>query len=395
MPLPDLPRGIIGKVEVIGATSCQTFADCPLSAALRIGRSETLMRPLAAIYGEAAHGAIEAWAHGEVSRDARPTALLEKRLALHEEEFRRNGQRDMHHFPIPASNRVVTTLRQNAICLISLACERIPYGALPPRSRSGGHGSQASRQVDFLPNGPDAPTAWTGVEVPFREPTLRISGKIDLLEFNDGRARIIDHKTGFSVMAEDDDPTLRKYALQLSIYGLVIMRRYRIHKERIELAIWAADGARPVPFDPDGAQQLVDQIPGSLDDPQAKPGHQCQRCGKRQACSTYLSDGERLSRPIADGEVPWTYDVWGRLSKNPERFPDGSWQVALKDASGRDRLATHLSARHGFDGLRIGDGIAIFGCRAAGRVAPGSSPPAVLRGSSGERLDASTSFAIQ
>lgn len=351
------------------------------------------MRPLAAVYGEAAHGAIESWVHGEVSGDARPAVLLEERLALQEEEFRRHGQRDVHHFPVPISNRLVIALRLNAIRLISRARERVRHGMLPPRGRSG-HGGQASRQADLLQHGPDTPTAWTGVEVPFREPALRISGKIDLLEFCDGGVRIVDHKTGFSVMAEDDDPTLRKYALQLSVYGLVIMRRYRIPRERVELAIWAADGVRTVPFDPEGAQQVVDQIPGSLDDPQAKPGHQCQRCGKRHACSNYLSDHGRLSRPIVDGEVPWTYDVWGRLLRDPERFPDGSWQVALRDAAGRERLVTHLAARHGFDGLRVGDRVAIFGSRAAGRVAAGALPPAVLRGSSGDRLDASTAFAI-
>jgi len=392
MSLPEIPSGSLKVVEYVGSTSCQMFAQCTLSVAMRLERHESLMRSLSAVIGEAAHSCIDQWIAGEGDQSERAGQAIDRTLESMRMTYQEEGRADRFHFPLPVGNRRIQKTRAEAIRLLAAVRQRKLFASQVRRPAANFKVKGGSS--DQLPAALPGTGSWVGSEVWVKDPALRICGQIDLLTLGPSQAEIVDHKTGFSVSAEDDNPTLIKYSHQLSLYGLVVRNRYRLANESIKLAIWTADGIREVRFDIATAEKSVGEIRGSLDDAQPRLGSHCQRCGKRHACAAYRSDTTRLGRAIPSDGNGWSFDVWGRLIKDPVIFDDGTWQMTLLDASGRERLVTHLAARHELQDIRAGDSLALFGLKPAGYVAPEMIPPAVLRGASGDRLDESTIYRV-
>jgi RecB family exonuclease len=202
-----------------------------------------------------------------------------------------------------------------------------------------------------------------GPEVPLRSPTMRLSGKADLVtEGRDGVTDIVDFKTGPVV---DSEGELKKdYRRQLIAYAEILrelepekrVRAWLDNGERAEVDLstearawfsaWLQDLHHSIP------------APGHHDAMSlASPGSDCAFCDHRMACTAYLAMAVTWWNDPPDYRTP--LDSWGTVIQ--DRTDEPGREIELRDAA--DRLVRILAVgeRHNLPPDLTGAQIWFFG----------------------------------
>jgi RecB family exonuclease len=207
-------------------------------------------------------------------------------------------------------------------------------------------------------------------EVPIRVSTLRIGGRIDMLEWiGASQLMLRDYKTG-NVL--DSDGAVRPtVALQLRLYALAVSEL--LPGVEVRLAV-SAGSERQVSFTEQDAtetrqwlNEVIESLPAGASvapDSLASPGSACRTCPIRHACGPYLREAPQL---WASGTAAFMLplDVWGTVLS--VELDDYGVSIVLRDVAGRLVRVTRLADRRRFENLT--GSLWLFGLEAAVPVA--------------------------
>lgn len=236
-------------------------------------------------------------------------------------------------------------------------------------NRSGGPfgGSNHSFEFSRLP----AEGEWA--EVGVVSSSMRLRGRIDIVEKSGGTTTIRDLKSG---RVQDRDGQMYPHIeRQLLIYGLLV----RQADPGNDIRLVVDDGAEhPIAFDRITAVEMetwlrtiTQRLPaGAAADPRelATPGDWCARCSSRHVCPVYLEVAPRLWRTEASFPLP--LDIWGTVLERVAR--EEMADVVLRDAA--DRTVKIFGMRSGLiRGLVVGEELWCFGLRAQLRTSEGAT----------------------
>lgn len=237
-----------------------------------------------------------------------------------------------------------------------------------------------------------------GSERALRAPSLRLSGRPDLIERDlDGALHVVDFKSGR--VANENGRPFEGYALQVRLYGLMIERidpsatvkLWLQGTERVEVP-WG-DAARTE------TETLLDatlrELPPGQNvpaEPLAREGSHCERCRMRHRCPRYRRVAPSWWKITSTTGPVAPFDVWGRVL---EASSEGglSYELLLLDAAGRKVRVTGLEAGPDVGDLRD-DFVWLFGLEPSEKLphhgafthprnfhgeSPGRSWPSALR----------------
>ena len=290
-------------------------------------RAPRLISHPAAEIGTVFHRLLEMSACGQVHREGDLESDLQRTLAalIGDAEARLASQTGKGE-PISLRSTVPPLIWRRKVRRLIDTATRV----YSPGGRSGHPGTRA--KVTAFEELPEE-GVWS--EVSIRAPSLRMAGRMDLVQRSPGHTIIKDLKTGR--VLDDEGSVLPKIQTQLRVYGLMVLEL----KGSQALDLLVDDGVEHiVPFDAAVAAQTRDQIGefttalptgkefASAD--LAKVGDWCGACAFRHVCPTY-----REVAPTLWAKSPFSLapDIWGCVEK-VER-PASATTIALRDDAGR------------------------------------------------------------
>lgn len=319
--------------------------DCRLRAVLLATEADAGRLPShpSAERGTVFHRLLDRAARGLIPPDRTPWEAVERELdsLLLEAKTRLVASPATAHFsslevtlmPIEWYNTVQKVL-EVAECLLLRAPSVSPVS--PRRGPSEGRMG--------LPKGSGQ---WS--EVTVKAPSLRLTGRIDLLaRREDGSLVVRDYKTG---AVSDQRGVLRtRFERQLRLYALAIQEEEPGAK--IELELFDGD-CHLVDASSDSLGRareelttLLDTLPTGAElecNSLASPGSSCRYCPFRHVCSSYLSVAPKLWASDSSGAT-LPLDIWGSVT-NVRRHGD-LYEIDLLDAAGRRVRVSRLDLRH-------------------------------------------------
>jgi hypothetical protein len=185
-------------------------------------------------------------------------------------------------------------------------------------------------------------------EVPIYVPTLRLKGRIDLVERNANEIRIMDLKSGSTFDADGEiKPNI---ALQLLIYGVMAQT---LDPGALIFLVINNGTEHPVPFDLETLEQTKEWlcsmvsslVPGTIAyaEDYATVGPDCRWCGIRHRCERYLRDAPNLWTREMEWRLPM--DTWGTLEALLPKS-NGLNDLTLLDAGGRHVKVFNVRETH-------------------------------------------------
>lgn len=199
-------------------------------------------------------------------------------------------------------------------------------------------------------------------EVAIQVPSLRLRGRIDLLEREGEDTRIIDLKSGRITGADQD--VKPEITTQLLLYG--IMTQTLDPNARVALVV--NDGEEhEIPFDSVVCSEthawlrgILDSLPAGKNvpaDEHSKVGPNCRWCSTRHVCERYLREAPYLWTQETEWELP--LDTWGSVEKFMMKSDD-LVDVTLLDDAGRHVKIFGLRQVH-LGKIKAGERIWMFG----------------------------------
>ena len=198
-------------------------------------------------------------------------------------------------------------------------------------------------------------------EVPIYVPTLRLKGRIDILERTANEIKIVDFKSGRIIDANGEiKPNI---VLQLLIYG--IMAQSLDPSACVSLVI--NDGTEhQVPFDHEISEHKKDWlrsimgslVPGTIAwaEEHEMVGPDCRWCRIRHCCTKYIRETPELWTRDIEWQLPM--DTWGTLEAlTPKR--NELVDLTLSDASGRRVKVFNVKETH-LEKLIVGTRLWLF-----------------------------------
>ncbi len=204
--------------------------------------------------------------------------------------------------------------------------------------------------------------SWSEVFIEAR--SLRLHGRVDLIQRTGGDVVIRDLKTGRVVTTDGD--ILPHIERQLRLYGAMardvwptaaislvvdhgVEREVGFSREQeADVRAWLRGVLERLPPDSDFAAELL-----------ATPGDACEGCAHRHVCSAYLRWAPASWRVDARSRMP--LDVWGEII-GIVAHPDGLVDLTINDAGGRTIKVFGLVALRD-EAVRPGDAIWLFSLR--------------------------------
>jgi RecB family exonuclease len=212
------------------------------------------------------------------------------------------------------------------------------------------------------------PSEGEWAEVGIASPSMRVSGRIDIVEKSEGTTTIRDLKSG---RVQDRDGQIYPHIeRQLLIYGILAQEAASTTQVRLVVN----DGEEhPIAFDSATAAEMkawvrtvTERLPaGPVGEPRplATVGDWCARCSSRHVCPTYRETAPQLWSTETSFRLP--LDIWGTVSDRIDRGP--VVDIVLHDAAAR--RVKLFGVRSGLvEGLGVGDEMWCFGLRAKLRV---------------------------
>lgn len=307
----------------------------------------------AAALGSVLHRVLELAVRGGIPRTGTPAedALLTLERLIDEEEERLKTTWPQSP---PSLRELLAPLkwRQKRRVVLDLV-EKYLSGAIP-QSLSNRRGP--ARDAGQLPPN----TTWA--EVQLDTPTLRLRGRVDLIQRRSDDIAIRDLKTG-RVLTRDGE-IIPKLERQMRLYGL--MAHVVWPSARLSLII-DHGSERTVEFTDEHEAGLLESLKDVLDRlpadslvqaaTLATPGQACEGCAHRHVCPTY----RRIAPDFWTGEKParMPLDTWG-VTTEVLRRADNLLDVSIKDAAHRAVKVFGLSAFR-LAGLKPGDKVWLFG----------------------------------
>lgn len=210
----------------------------------------------------------------------------------------------------------------------------------------------------------------SAAEVLIEAPTLRLRGRVDLVERpSHSRFVVRDYKTGRVHAA--DGAVREGVQLQLRLYALMV----RELDPRAEVDLLVDTGVEyRVPVNESSLRDLrawwlavLSSLPqGEVSAVTlASPGPGCWHCPVRHVCPAYRTEAPNLWRTRRTDD-PMPLDIWGQPSAIERR--DEGYDVRLVDAAGRHAKIFRLSPRHAVlgEGSSSGRALWFFGLEASG-----------------------------
>lgn len=318
--------------EFFGPSQLAYGHGCPLKVVLKTERGIPALRkhPVAEI-GSVFHELLERAVRGHIPLSSRPRddvrRMLDSLLAGAEARLSSDlataSYANLEGIVTPlAWRRKVGTIVDAACKLSSIATSQKTYTAL---------GSSPTLTFERL----GKRGRWA--EIKISEPSLRLQGRIDVVEKEELRITIRDLKTGRVV--DRSGQVLRHVELQLRLYGIMV--RQRTPEASIELVV--DDGVeRKIPFDKEieraTATWLLDFMRGLPPNATleardiARPGEECSTCSHRHICPSYREMAPKTWIAPYAHRLP--LDIHGRVEQMHIR-PDGFADIVLQDAAHR------------------------------------------------------------
>lgn len=175
------------------------------------------------------------------------------------------------------------------------------------------------------------------MEIPIKVPSLRLKGRIDVLERDGSEVKIIDLKSGRTGDGTGDlDP---KIVWQLRLYGVLVQTLDPM--ARVTLIV--DDGTEHVvPFDATIMEESMAWLrlamgslsPGAMiaAEDAATVGPECRWCKFRHRCKQYLHKAPSLWAREMDWPLPM--DIWGTITGSTPKAGN-LLNVSILDAAGR------------------------------------------------------------
>jgi hypothetical protein len=206
------------------------------------------------------------------------------------------------------------------------------------------------------------PGRWA--EVYISAPSLRLIGRMDLVENDPEGVTIRDLKSG---QTHDESGQIKQsIVLQLHLYGVMVLGI----ESDVPLKLVVDDGEEHViPFDSEDADRIREWLRSILD---ALPTHSivfsnvlgtvgpaCSSCGFRYRCETYLATAPLLWKAGAAWPLP--LDIWGTVERLVVQA-DGLVHLTISDAASRLVKVFGIRETH-IPGLHISDFVWLFGLK--------------------------------
>lgn len=363
MALPRLPQ-LVTVPECFPPSALAHLNECRLRAlASQFDGGLSLPRGPAAERGVLFHRLLEDAARGRIPRsgslhdDAR--RALDAHVASARVRLARNPA-TASYADLPATTSALAW-RNSCGRMVDAAarlCEHPPPPETPAASLVGRTRTLDLRRLGRLS------------EVPIRVPSLRISGRIDVLERSGpSQVAVTDYKTGNAIDANGS--VFPQIALQLRLYGLALQEL--LPDVQIKLIV-SAGSEHEVPFTPADAAATREWLEATLSplargdavatEGLASPGPACRTCSIRHACSRYLQAAPLL---WTEGAVAFSLplDIWGTVT-DLQSDPNGGLIVRLHDAANRLVRVVRLRSRPDLEDVPTGSPVWFFGLETAG-----------------------------
>jgi hypothetical protein len=217
------------------------------------------------------------------------------------------------------------------------------------------------------------PDSGEWAEVMIKMPSLRLKGRIDIVQKSGGITTLRDLKSG---RVEDrDGQVLSHIERQLRTYGAMASE---VHPDATIRLVVDAGTEYEIPFDGDIANEtkgwivdVVGQLPkGEQAEPMslARVGEWCGRCPHRHVCPAYRAQTPALWNTGTTFRLP--FDIWGNVEGMMDQ--GALIDLTLRDAAGR--LVKVCGIRSSLvQGLSAGERLWLFGLRAQVRGNAGGS----------------------
>ncbi len=364
-PLPP-PIHSVRIPESFSPSQIAAAGECLMRAALGSSReSPVLHSSPGAELGKVFHRLMELAAQGRIDRDGSAREVVGAAL----DRLLRDATIRLMKDPTSAAyadlSRTVSRLewRRKRSSVIEIAARLL---ALASRPHVVGERNRAPLSYEHLPE--------TGqwAEVRIIAPTLRLAGRMDIVEKKPGLATIRDLKSGR--VQDREGQILTHIELQLRIYGVMALE----HNPADRLRLVVDSGTehelafdRSVQTDTRAwILQRIRDLPRESwihDRELAKTGVWCATCPYRHTCSTYLESAPATWMQGATERGP--LDTWGRVTDIKQRSR-ALVDLTVNDAAGRRVRIFGVEAGRVAD-TRLGDQIWLFGLRARSIRDPG------------------------
>jgi hypothetical protein len=354
---PYLPA-VVDTVEIprlLSPTSLSKALECCLSAALTatVRPGERLPPDPKAILGTVFHQLVECAVNGQL--DTGPDSSAAIRTTLNRllcEKERYLASTDLAHY-VPLSE---------TITFLEFLDRRARAIANAKRHLASRRPSASAMDV-AMP---------VGAERPIVSEPLRLTGRIDLLELENGEVIIRDLKTGN--VRDANGAITQHISFQMRLYGL--LARAIFPDKRIRLVV-EHDQSEEIAFDADEIEradeerrQLLERLPPGPAEAAnlANVGIHCRWCDVRHLCSRYRSEAPRLwSIPRNDYALP--LDLWGAIADRPQSSASGEFSLRIRDDAGRQVAIVALDQRHGpWAEMGLGQRLWFFGLQPRGEL---------------------------
>lgn len=323
------------RLKLVVASTRRTVAD------------ERLASGPGAMVGTLLHRVLERAGHGD---GLSPDDVFQQEYERAVEELRQDPRRA--HFADLASTRSLAEWNRTKQWVLARATQQ----AILLRSRTTSTGGLGGSR-------------FTGPEVGFQSPTLRLRGKADSVrQLGPREFAVRDFKTG--VVLDERGEIKPEIALQLWTYGFMLLERH----PDCDVRLVVDDGSeREVAFDVDArarATRVLEELLGGMPsagrstaDEFAGPGKGCWGCQVRHVCPAYLTTAPRWWQQYPDWVERLSNDVWGTIL---EIIGEGRVDVVLRDHTGRRVRVDGVDARHGLSSTFVGRSVWFFGLEATG-----------------------------
>jgi len=354
--LPDPIRQVVIP-ETFSVSQIVAADDCFLKVLMATQRTsgERLRPNPSAELGKVFHSLLENAVKGFSAGEETSLESLERILDRLLEETRKRLERDLSTSSYADLTHTLTPLawERKRRSLVDAAFEFLDSLRHRKEMFTG------TRKLEFNIKNAKGNGRW--VEVPIHIPTLRLRGRIDVLERIDEDIKIVDLKSG---RIEDICGEIKpKIVLQLRLYGILVQNLYP--SARVTLVV--NDGMEHMlPFDPAIIEETKAWLWSKMNllvteaihpaKKFAKVGSDCRWCDIRHRCENYLREVPGLWGREIDWPLP--LDTWGIVERLTPKN-DGLVDLTILDVAGRRVKICSVREIH-LTGLVVGKHVWLF-----------------------------------
>ncbi|PHS08624.1 MAG: hypothetical protein COA78_12600 [Blastopirellula sp.] len=363
-PLPPAVSSVVSPTMWSPSQLAQGL-ECRLRTLFKASSSypNLITHPRAAL-GSVTHRLLENATRGRIERshDLRAAVEAEFYRLLSVEEATLSSSEETAHFGALSNTftevQWLNYVREHVSAATSLLEHAPLFRKTKPMARHIGRSF-----VDLI-----GPGRWP--EVRIQSETLRLTGKMDLIEILPNETVVIrDHKGG--KVLDKAGEVIPSIQLQLRLYGLAVLSHRPDSK--VELSVSTGKREYRVEFDRHHIEQtnmwldgFLSCLPANVEqssESQSNPGSACGLCPHRHVCPTYLELAPQFWRDgLPDGRQ--ALDAWGVITKitSKENLTSLDIQAA---SSQRVRIQRLDTTRHLLGNARLGQRIWLFGLAAS------------------------------